>query len=90
MVQHDPATTQAPAVAAIAGENIRHQERIVTKRLNQGELERIHPGMTTLGGAAIYLQTGQGVELQTEHKPGRWTGESEEEATDDADKTSSK
>jgi NADH/F420H2 dehydrogenase subunit C len=62
MVRHDPATTQAPAVQAVAGENLRHQERIQTKRLNQGTIERIHPGMTTLGGAAVYLETGQGVE----------------------------
>lgn len=62
MVRHDRATTQAPAVQAVAGENLRHQERIQTKRLNQGTIERIHPGMTTLGGAAVYLETGQGVE----------------------------
>lgn len=82
MVRHDPATTQTPAVAAIAGENIRHQERIVTKRLNQGELERIHPGMTTLGGAAVYLKTGQGVEPQTEHTPGRYLSEPAEDTSD--------
>lgn len=62
IVRHDRATTQAPALQAVAGENLRHQERIQTKRLNQGTIERIHPGMTTLGGAAVYLETGQGVE----------------------------
>ncbi|HEX8998126.1 MAG TPA: NADH-quinone oxidoreductase subunit C [Ktedonobacterales bacterium] len=62
IVRHDRATTQAPAVQAVAGENLRHQERVQTKRLNQGTIERIHPGMTTLGGAAVYLETGQGVE----------------------------
>jgi hypothetical protein len=72
MVRHDRATTQAPAVQAVAGENLRHQERIQTKRLNQGTIERIHPGMTTLGGAAIYLETGQGVEPQTEPPAGRY------------------
>ncbi len=62
IVIHDRATTQAPAVQAVSGENTRHQERIQTKRLNQGSIERIHPGMTTFGGAAVYLETGQGVE----------------------------
>lgn len=72
MVAHDPATTQAPAVRAISGEGIRRQERIQTKRLGQGTLERIHPGMTTFGGAAVYLKTGQGVEPQEERNPGRY------------------
>ena len=72
MVRHDRATTQAPAVQAVGGENLRHQERIQTKRLNQGTIERIHPGMTTLGGAAVYLETGQGVEPQTEPPAGRY------------------
>ena len=75
MVRHDRATTQAPAVQAVAGENLRHQERIQTKRLNQGTIERIHPGMTTLGGAAVYLETGQGVEPQTEPPAGRYLSE---------------
>ncbi|HEX9038443.1 MAG TPA: NADH-quinone oxidoreductase subunit C [Ktedonobacterales bacterium] len=75
MVRHDPATTQAPAVQAISGENIRHQERVQTKRLGQGSQERIHPGMTTFGGAAVYLQTGQGVEPVTERTPGRYLRE---------------
>jgi NADH/F420H2 dehydrogenase subunit C len=60
-VRHDPATTQTPAVHAISGEQLRRQERVQTKRLGQGSLERIHPGMTTFGGAAVYLTTGQGV-----------------------------
>ncbi len=79
MVRHDPATTQAPAVRAISGENIRRQERVQTKRLGQGSLERIHPGMTTFGGAAVYLETGQGVEPQTERKPGRYLSETSSE-----------
>lgn len=82
MVRHDPATTQAPAVRAISGENIRHQERVQTKRLGQGALERIHPGMTTFGGAAVYLETGQGVEPQTERKPGRYLSEPSSEGAE--------
>ncbi len=82
MVRHDPATTQAPAVHAISGENIRHQERVQTKRLGQGALERIHPGMTTFGGAAVYLETGQGVEPQTARKPGRYLSERSGEDTE--------
>ncbi|HEU0027162.1 MAG TPA: NADH-quinone oxidoreductase subunit C [Ktedonobacterales bacterium] len=61
IVRHDPATTQVPGVRAVSGEQVRHQERIQNKRLGQGSLERIHPGMTTFGGAAVYLETGQGV-----------------------------
>ena len=62
LVRRDPATTQVAAVQAISGEQIRGQERIVTKRFGQGNEERIHPGMTTFGSSAIYLTTGQGVE----------------------------
>ncbi len=61
-VRHDPATTQVAAVHAVSGEQIRGQERIATKRFGQGNEERIHPGMTTFGSAAVYLTTGQGVE----------------------------
>jgi len=61
-VRHDPATTQVAAVHAVSGEQIRGQERIVTKRFGQGNEERIHPGMTTFGSSAVYLTTGQGVE----------------------------
>ena len=91
IVRHDPATTQAPAVRAISGETIRRQERVQTKRLGQGLQERIHPGMTTFGGAAVYLETGQGVEPQTEHKPGRYLGEpSSEDAESESDQGPSK
>ncbi|MEO7000662.1 MAG: NADH-quinone oxidoreductase subunit C [Ktedonobacterales bacterium] len=62
MVKHDRATTQAPPVHAVSGEQIRNQERIVTKRFGQGAEERIHPGMTTFGSSAVYLETGQGVD----------------------------
>ena len=83
IVRHDRATTQAPAIQAVAGENLRHQERIQTKRLGQGSIERIHPGMTTFGGAAVYLETGQGVEPGAMSEPGRYlegAGSSDEAA----------
>ena len=60
-VVHDRATTQVDAVRAISGEQQRNQERIVLKRLGQGQQERIHPGMTTFGNEAVFLETGQGV-----------------------------
>ena len=84
IVRHDRATTQAPAVQAVAGEGLRHQERIQTKRLNQGSIERIHPGMTTFGGAAVYLETGQGVEPGVPAQTSRYT-EPDEEAEESAD-----
>lgn len=83
IVRHDRATTQAPAVQAVAGENLRHQERIQTKRLGQGSIERIHPGMTTFGGAAVYLETGQGVEPQTQQPTGRYLEEGAAESSDE-------
>lgn len=85
IVRHDPATTQTPAVRAISGEGIRHQERVQTKRLGQGTLERIHPGMTTFGGAAVYLETGQGMEPATEATTGRYLSEP---ASEDDEQTS--
>ena len=60
-VVHDRATTQVDAVRAVSGEQQRNQERIVLKRLGQGQQERIHPGMTTFGNEAVFLETGQGV-----------------------------
>jgi NADH/F420H2 dehydrogenase subunit C len=60
-VVHDRATTQVDAVRAVSGEQQRRQERIVLKRLGQGQQERIHPGMTTFGDEAVFLETGQGV-----------------------------
>jgi NADH/F420H2 dehydrogenase subunit C len=83
IVRHDRATTQAPAVQAVAGENLRHQERIQTKRLGQGSIERIHPGMTTFGGAAVYLETGQGVEPQTQQPTGRYLEEGAAASSDE-------
>ena len=58
---HDRATTQVDAVRATSGEQTRHQERIVLKRLGQGDQERIHPGMMTFGSEAVFLETGQGI-----------------------------
>ena len=60
-VAHDRATTQVDAIRAVSGEQQRKQERIVLKRLGQGQQERIHPGMTTFGNEAVFLETGQGV-----------------------------
>lgn len=59
---HDRATTQVDAVRAVAGEQQRNVERIVAKNLGQGNEERLHPGKLTFGSAAVYVQTGQGVE----------------------------
>lgn len=58
---HDRATTQVDAERAIAGEQQRRQERIVSKHLGQGNEERIHPGKPTFGSAAVFLETGQGL-----------------------------
>ncbi|MGE5333764.1 MAG: NADH-quinone oxidoreductase subunit C [Nitrososphaerota archaeon] len=60
-VVHDRATTQVDAIRAVSGEQQRKQERVVLKRLGQGMQERIHPGMTTFGNEAVFLETGQGV-----------------------------
>ncbi len=60
-VVHDRATTQVDPIRAISGEQQRKQERTVLKRLGQGQQERIHPGMTTFGSEAVFLETGQGV-----------------------------
>lgn len=60
-VVHDRATTQVDGIRAISGEQQRKQERTVLKRLGQGQQERIHPGMTTFGSEAVFLETGQGV-----------------------------
>ena len=59
---HDRATTQVDAVRAVSGEQQRNVERIVAKNLGQGNEERLHPGKLTFGSAAVYVQTGQGVE----------------------------
>lgn len=59
---HDRATTQVDAVRALSGEQQRNVERVVAKRLGQGNEERLHPGTPTFGSNAVYLATGQGVE----------------------------
>lgn len=60
-VAHDRATTQTHPVEAVAGPPVRNQERIVIKRLGQGNEERVHPGIATNGSEAVFLETGQGV-----------------------------
>src|SRR5260370_6940082 len=59
---HDRATTQVDPNRALAGEAQRNMERVVAKRLGQGEQERLHPGVPTFGSNAFYLETGQGLE----------------------------
>jgi len=58
---HDRATTQVDGPRAVSGETTRHQERIAISRLGQGNLEHLHPGMSTFGDEAIFMQTGQGI-----------------------------
>jgi NADH/F420H2 dehydrogenase subunit C len=61
VVVHDHATTQVHPDQAISGEQQRHVETVVGKRLGQGQEERLHPGTPTFGNMAIYSRTGQGV-----------------------------
>lgn len=69
-VTHDPATTQVDPRRALASEQQRGVERVVAKRLGQGQEERLHPGTPTFGNMAIYSRTGQGVEPpEEENKP---------------------
>lgn len=58
---HDRATTQVDGPRAVSGEQTRNQERIALKRLGQGNQERLHPGMSTFGSEAVFLETGQGI-----------------------------
>lgn len=58
---HDRATTQTNAVRAVAGEQQRISN-VTSKHLGQGMQERLHPGKVTFGSAAVFLETGQGVE----------------------------
>lgn len=60
-VVHDRATTQISPDQAIAGEGQRNVERVVAKRLGQGQEERLHPGTPTFGDMAIFSRTGQGL-----------------------------
>jgi NADH/F420H2 dehydrogenase subunit C len=61
VVVHDRATTQVRPDQAISGEQQRHVETVVGKRLGQGQEERLHPGTPTFGNMAIFSRTGQGV-----------------------------
>lgn len=61
MAIHDRATTQTNAIRAVAGEQQR-MSKVTTKHLGQGKQERLHPGKVTFGSAAVFLETGQGVE----------------------------
>ncbi len=58
MTVHDRATTQVPPAEALAGEAQRGVERVVSKRLGQGTLERLHPGTPTFGNAHYPEQPG--------------------------------
>ncbi|MGZ3713928.1 MAG: NADH-quinone oxidoreductase subunit C [Ktedonobacterales bacterium] len=58
---HDRATTQTNAARAVAGEQQR-MSTVTNKHLGQGMQERLHPGKVTFGSAAVFLETGQGVE----------------------------
>jgi NADH/F420H2 dehydrogenase subunit C len=58
---HDRATTQVDGPRAVSGEQTRNLERIALKRLGQGNQERLHPGMSTFGDEAVFLETGQGI-----------------------------
>jgi NADH/F420H2 dehydrogenase subunit C len=55
---HDRATTQAAPEEALSGEAQRGVERVVSKRLGQGTLERLHPGTPTFGHAHYPEQPG--------------------------------
>jgi NADH/F420H2 dehydrogenase subunit C len=61
IVVHDRATTQTSPDQAIGGEQQRNVERVVSKRLGQGQEERLHPGTPTFGDMAIFSRTGQGL-----------------------------
>jgi NADH/F420H2 dehydrogenase subunit C len=58
MTIHDRATTQVAPEEALSGEGQRGVERVVSKRLGQGTLERLHPGMPTFGDAHYPEQPG--------------------------------
>jgi NADH/F420H2 dehydrogenase subunit C len=58
MTVHDRATTQVAPEEALSGEAQRGVERVVSKRLGQGTLERLHPGTPTFGDAHYPEQPG--------------------------------
>lgn len=72
-VVHDRATTQVNPQQALAGEQQRHVETVVGKRLGQGNDERLHPGTPTFGNMAIYSRTGQGLEPSQDAQTGKGT-----------------
>lgn len=74
-VVHDRATTQVGPRQALSGEQQRNQERVVSKRLGQGQEERLHPGTPTFGNMAIYSRTGQGVVPPEEGEPSHRKGD---------------
>ncbi len=47
------------------GQSRRIARAVVSKRLGQGNDERLHPGTPTFGNMAIFSRTGQGVESDT-------------------------
>lgn len=55
MTVHDRATTQVPPEEALSSEaQQRGVERVVAKRLGQGQQERLHPGTPTFGHAQYH------------------------------------
>ncbi|HLV98622.1 MAG TPA: NADH-quinone oxidoreductase subunit C [Ktedonobacterales bacterium] len=58
MTVHDRATTQVAPEEALSGEAQRGVERVVSKRLGQGTMERLHPGTPTFGDAHYPDQPG--------------------------------
>lgn len=59
MTVHDRATTQVPPEEALADEaQQRGVERVVSKRLGQGQQERLHPGTPTFGHAQHHNNPG--------------------------------
>ncbi len=58
MTVHDRATTQVAPEEALSGESQRGVERVVSKRLGQGTMERLHPGTPTFGDAHYPDQPG--------------------------------
>src|SRR5579871_681446 len=58
MTVHDRATTQVAPEEALSGEAQRGVERVVSKRLGQGTIDRLHPGTPTFGDAHYPDQPG--------------------------------
>jgi NADH/F420H2 dehydrogenase subunit C len=58
MTVHDRATTQVPPEEALSARAQRGVERVVSKRLGQGQQERLHPGTPTFGHAQYHGKPG--------------------------------